>query len=402
MAADDSAIMLTGTGYSSGVHKHHHHEQEQQQLQQSIEMTQLDVGGGVSGRINAGDSYKKPKKNQQSVSQYKSSNIAIGHSDYIDENDNNEGDNDKDNEDDDDDVDNDRIESKNTGKHHRESQLVLDGSIVVDHYYSSNNSHVHQSSHLQQQRGSRRRCNAAVVSDSLGMHSTNSVLAAPIGTNISNYNTVVGIGGSAGSGTIGYYAADVYASMGTRQQQAKRYLQQPQRQYSASNVAAATADLAMKRSWRRQPNQKCRASSGAAVVDHVTATSVICGDVNSVESSASMSRLPAMVSTYGIDGDGLAADDPVSMDSGYRNIVATQTAKAQLEKQYHHHHRARQKNDILVRSSSDFPGRGPPPMVTSSDQQQQHLANTDGGGNNNGNNVKNVVQFHNIGREIDV
>lgn len=156
-----------------------------------------------------------------------------------------------------------------------------------------------------------------------------------------NYNTI---------GGVGYYAGDVYAGIGTRQQQAKR---QPQQQRPYGVAAAEDQTLTAKRSWRRQQNRRRRPVEPADRDDD--------------------------------DDDNERPPDAAEPDK-------RRNATVQLEHHHHHHHhqhQPRQKND-----------RPQPPTVAAEPQ-----VNGGGGGgnnNNNGNNKNEMVKFHDVGREIDV
>ncbi|XP_060858913.1 uncharacterized protein LOC132936236 isoform X6 [Metopolophium dirhodum] len=365
VTADDAAEAALTAGYSTvgGGVVHHRQQQQQQhqQQQQSIEMTQFEVTGS-----SREDAYQKSLKHQQKN--------AIGR--YNDDNDNDRGDG----------VggDADKIKSITTGgtmgRRRRGSQQVLDsvgGGPLSDHYYSGgiggSSQHLQQYHHhhqQQQQHGNRRRSNAVSIGadgppvQSAATNNYNTVAAN------SSYNTVSG---------VGYYAADVYASMGTRQQQSKRQLQQQQQQRPYCGVGTASAgnvsdeqSLTAKRSWRRQQNRRRRAGVGGGVV--------------AVEPDDDAEQpQPVDASDYAADAE---ADDPPSptppqpLSDRYRNVTATN--------ELDHHHRPRQKNDVR----NNPPGGGPTAAATPAAAVQQQA---NGGGAN-----KNLVKFHDVGREIDV
>ncbi|XP_060844701.1 uncharacterized protein LOC132924417 isoform X6 [Rhopalosiphum padi] len=355
VTADDAAATALTAGYSTvggGVVHHRQQQQQQQQHQQqqhqpqSIEMTQFEMTAG-SGRE---DVYQKSQKHN-----------AVGR--YMGDNDDDRGDGIG--------GDGDKIcKSMNAGggtmgrRRRGNQQQVLDGGgPLSDHYYNGgsiggSSQHLqqqyHHHQHQQQQHGNRRRSNAAATADGS--------LVQPAAT--SNYNTVSG---------VGYYAADVYASMGARQQQSKRQSQQQQRPYcgvggaaSAGNVSDEQSSLTAKRSWRRQQNRRRRAGVGGGVV--------------AVEPDDDADQpQPAVASDYAADAE---ADDPPSPQplagDRYRTVAA---AVADLDL---HHHRPRQKSD----ARNNLPAGG---VLAAADQQPN------GGGAN-----KNVVKFHDVGREIDV
>ncbi|XP_016657684.1 uncharacterized protein LOC100161772 isoform X2 [Acyrthosiphon pisum] len=358
VTADDAAEAALTAGYSTVGGGVVHHRQQQQQ--QSIEMTQFEVTGS-----SREDTYQKSLKHQQKN--------AIGR--YNDDNDNDR----------DDGVgsDADKIKSMNAGgtigRRRRGSQQVLDGvggGPLSDHYYSGgiggSSQHLQQYHHhhqQQQQHGNRRRSNATSIgADGPPVQSVTTNNYNTVAAN-SSYNTVSG---------VGYYAADVYASMGTRQQQSKRQSQQQQqRPYCGVGTASAgnvsdEQSLTAKRSWRRQQNRRRRAGVGGGVV--------------AVEPDDDAEQpQPVDASDYAADAE---ADDPPSptppqpLVDRYRNITATN--------ELDHHHRPRQKNDVR----NNPPGGGPTAAATPAAAAQQQA---NGGGAN-----KNMVKFHDVGREIDV
>jgi len=329
VTADDTALAAEYLSVGGDIHhrqQHQQHHQLHQQQQQSIEMTQFEVSAG-SGRE---DAYQKSQKHQQlqnAVGRY-NDNDADGNGD--------------------------RIKSMNAGgtmgRRRRGSQQVLDGvggGPSADHYYGGGSSQHLQQYHHPQQQGTRRRSNAA-----------DGPLVQSSAT--SNYNTVSG---------VGYYAADVYASMGTRQQQSKRQSQQQQqpRPYCGVGAAASAGNvsdeqsLTAKRSWRRQQNHRRRAGVG--------------GGVMAVEPDDDAGQpQSAAGSDYAADAE---ADHPSPPTDRYRNAADVD-----------HQHRPRQKND-----TRNNPALGGGPTAPAAAAQQQ----TNGGGGN-----KNVVKFHDVGREIDV
>jgi len=351
VTADDVAEAALTSGYSAVGGDVIHHRQKQQQ--QSIEMTQFEVTS--SGRE---DAYQKSLKHQHKN--------TVGR--YNDDNDIDRGDVDK-------------IKPMNTGgtmgRRRRGSQQVLDGgggSSLSDHYYiggiGGSSQHLQQyHHHHQQQHGNRRRSNTTSIGGdgppvkSAANNNYNTAAAN------NSYNTVSG---------VGYYAADVYASMGTRQQQSKRQSQQQQQQRSYCGVGTASAgnvsdeqSLTAKRSWRRQQNRHRRAGVGGGVV--------------AVEPDDDAEKPQPAVDACDYAADAETEDDPPSptpqqpLTDRYRNVTAT----AELD----HHHRPRQKTDVR----NNPPGGGP----TAAAAQQQ--GNGAGGGAN-----KNMVKFHDVGREIDV
>ncbi|KAF0769605.1 Hemicentin-1 [Aphis craccivora] len=345
VAGDDSPATALTSGYSTVgggvVHHRQQQQQQQQQNQQSIEMTQFEMTGGP-GRE---DVYQKSQKHQQqnAVGRYNNDDDGIGE--------------DK------------TCKSMNAGgggtmgRRRRANQQALDGGggQLTDHYYTGGGGvggssqhlqqqyHHHQHHHQQQQHGNnRRRSNA------------DGPLVQPT-SGTSNYNTVSG---------VGYYAADVYASMGARQQQSKRQQQQQQqRPYGGGGVQGAASagnvsdeqTLTAKRSWRRQQNRRRRAGVGGGVV--------------AVEPDDDADQpQPAAASDYAADAE---ADDPPSpqpLADRYRSVAA---AVAELDVM--HHHRQRQKSNCNA-------------VQPAAEMQQAN-----GGGTN-----KNVVKFHDVGREIDV
>lgn len=375
-ANDVSAVLTTGNSTAVGGTLHH---RQQQQQQQSIEMTQFEIRGTVGG-VGLEPSYQKLSKHHQlpnTLGRYNNgATSAVGVTVTVGGEDANA-----------------RTISTaaggagTIGRRRRGGQQVPDGVPVTNgtdqHYGGSvnninnnNNNSVNsvnnngQHPYLQQQQqqqppqqlyGTRRRSNAASTGD--GYPSAQPTAAV---VNGSSYNTI------GGSGGVGYYAADVYASMGTRQQQAKRLQQQQQRPYGvgvapAGNVSGDPA-LTAKRSWRRQQNRRRRTAEPGCDADDDSPTTPEPG--------------------YAAVSDG---PEPMADDADRYN----RSAAAQSEQHLHHHHRPRQKNDP-VRSV----------VVQASSAAAEPQINGSGAGNVNGNNgsgaSKNVVKFHDVGREIDV
>lgn len=314
----------------------------QQQPQQSIEMTQFEVTGrGIDGGGGTGgeSSYQKLSKHHQLQ------NVAGR---YYNNNNDNSGTGSTADGCADADV---RIKSTLTGggtigRRRRASQQtesgprgsVDDSAIPTDHCSNNNDDNGIQHQYpYQQQHGTRRRSNASAASDGRTV----------IGANSNSYNTI--------AGGIGYYAADVYASIAARQQQAKR------QQRPSPAVVSGEQTLTAKRSWRRLQNRRRR--PGVGVGDPVC-------DVDD-ESPPPPDSDPV-------------ADVPAKTDK-YRNVLTTSDR--------HHHHRPRQKNDLVRVVSVDLQG-GQPPVVV--EQQVNGVSGSDNGNN------KNLVKFHDVGREIDV
>lgn len=378
---EDEAVAALSAGYSmpcdsaQSTGSQHHR-------QQSIEMTQFETAGPGARGSNAGvivESYKKPQKHHHHRNAVRA---AADDDDYDAE----------------DDVGDSRIKSMPSagtmGRRRRVgSQQVLGGvaSASGGGFTGNGGSHsYHHHQQQQQQHGltTRRRNNAECLS--------NLQPAAGASSNTpSNYNT-------AGGGSVGYYAAEVYATMESRQQQAKQQQKQQQlqqRSYSGggcgdddivpADMVAGENSLAAKRSWRRQQNRRRR-------VGGVLGTEPGC-EADAVR-PASDYGAAVMDTVVGGGRTVMIAEDPTALlDKGgrYRGANITTT-------QMEHHHRSWQNNSdahVCIATGNHPLAGGPSSAGPSADQHA-----TNGAGVNSGSNGanKNVVKFHDVGREIDV